>query len=88
MQPPDEFVNRSQLIAKSVGDLQWAHETMVRLAAIVHHNGLIGPKLNECVVQMQKAIVLLEGLIQEHLRHARRRHDDVGPEGGTEIEPF
>ena len=63
-------------MGKSISDLQWSHETMIRLIEVVQHNALVSERLSECTVAIGKAVVLLEGLIQEHLAHARRRRDD------------
>jgi hypothetical protein len=77
MPPLDGSKTDSQWLGKSIGDLQWAHETLVRITEIVLTNGLLTERLSECVVQLQRAVVLLEGLIQEHLKYARRRSDDA-----------
>lgn len=62
--------------AKSLDDLQWAHATLLRLTTMVQRNGLMGERLALCVVQIAKTTVLLEGVIQEFLVHARRRTGD------------
>jgi len=62
--------------AKSLSELQWAHETFMRLVILVQHNGLIGERLRECVLHMTKGTVLLEGIIQESTADARRRASD------------
>lgn len=62
--------------AKTLSELQWAHETLVRLIAIVQKNGLVGDRLSECIVQLTKGAVMLEGMIQERFADARRRRDD------------
>lgn len=59
-----------------MSELQWCHETLLRLIGIVQRNGLVSDRLHECVVAMSRAAVLLEGLIQEQLNHVRRRKDD------------
>ena len=62
--------------AESLRDLEWAHATLMRLIAVVQRNGFVGERLSECVVEMSKGAVLLEGLVQEQLVNARRRRDD------------
>lgn len=62
--------------AKTLSELQWAHETLIRLVEVVQKNGFVGERLSECVVQLTKGAVLLEGLIMERLSDARRRRDD------------
>ena len=76
MQPPDGSNESWQRIGKAISDLQWAHETLMRLIAIVQLNGLLTDRLGECVVTMSKAAVSLEGVVQEHLSYARRRKND------------
>lgn len=66
----------SQNAAKSIGDLQWAHETLIKLIEIVQRNGFVGDPLRECVVDLSKGAISLERLIQECLIHVRRRRDD------------
>lgn len=63
-------------MGKAISELQWSHETMLRLIELVQRNGLLTDQLRECLVAMSTAAVLLEGLIQNHLSYARRRRDD------------
>jgi len=67
---------RERVDAQSLNDLQWAHQTLVRMMALVQRHGLLGPRHSECVVQIGKSVVLLEGVIQESLADARRRKTD------------
>lgn len=60
----------------SLEDLTWAHATQLRLIDIVVRSGFVGERLTECLTQMTESAVLLEGLIQDQLIHARRRRDD------------
>lgn len=61
---------------ESLSDLVWAHETLMRLMAVVQRNGLMGPRLSECVAKIGTGAILLEGVIQELAIHARRRKED------------
>jgi hypothetical protein len=69
-------VAQNPSLGKSISELQWAHETTMRIIEIVQENGFLTDRLADCVVQLSKGAVLLEGLIQEHLADARRRRDD------------
>ena len=62
--------------AQNLSDLQWAHETLVRLVPLIQRKGLLGQRLEECLTQICHGIVLLDGVIQEFASHARRRKDD------------
>jgi len=73
---PQPGGSRENSLSKSISELQWSHETLLRILELVQRNGLLSEQLRECIIQMAKAAVLLEGLIQEHLVHARRRRSD------------
>jgi hypothetical protein len=60
----------------SISEIQWAHTTLMHLIYTVQMNGLLGDNLSECLVQMGKAAVVLESVIQESLVYARRRKTD------------
>lgn len=62
--------------AKSLADLQWAHETLMRLVSLVQRNGLVSDRLSQCVIHMGTSAILLEGVIQESVIHARQRKGD------------
>lgn len=76
MEPPSTPPGKQQSSAKAVNELQWALATLIKLVETVQYNGFLTDRLSECVVAMTKAAVLLEGLIQEQLIHARRRQND------------
>lgn len=61
---------------ESLTDLQWAHETLVRLVPLIQRKGLLGQRLDECLANICAGIVNLDGVIQEFAAHARRRRDD------------
>lgn len=62
----------------NISELQWAHETLIRLIKIVQLNGLLTDELRECVVSMTKCAVLLEGIIMAAIADMRRRRSEHG----------
>lgn len=72
----------SESANKSIDELQWAHATLLRLVDVVRRHGLIGGQglimAQEAVVTLTKGVVVLESVIQENLRYARRRREDTG----------
>jgi hypothetical protein len=76
MPPPDGLKRSYEGQGKALSDLQWAHMTLMHLIGVVQLNGLLTEKLGECVVELSKAAISLESVIQEHLAYARRRRDD------------
>lgn len=61
----------------SLNELQWAHQTLMRLIVIVQRNGFVNDRLRGCLIHMSQSAVSLEGLIQDHLVLARRRRSDA-----------
>lgn len=62
--------------SESITELQWAHQTLIRLIRIIQMNALATDQLRECLVSLTQSAVLLEGLIQAYCALARRRRLD------------
>lgn len=62
--------------ATSLTELQWAHQTLIRMVRVIAQHAYLGDAQIQANLHLSKGILWLETIIQEQTRMARRRHDD------------
>lgn len=60
----------------SLSELQWAHQTLMRLIEIVQYNALVSDGQRECIVEMSRCAIMIERLILDAMPEFRRRLND------------